>query len=239
MTEGFESIKRCQFYRDSDHGSMGMGLGFCDMDGFHAICDGDVNFCEKPDLLKNQLTRRKKDIDVGIGTSISITKPDTSSKGIHPYDVLIVDDDPQLRHLIISILSLKGQRCDEACDAIEALKRLEGKRFDAVISDIVMPGMDGITFMNEIIKKYPNISVMIMTGYSEEYSAEIAINSGAREFIKKPFTPTEFLLRFIKMMRENEMFRVIEGKINESEQYIERLKKEIEYLKGRLKTGQG
>lgn len=235
MAEEFKSIKKCSYYRNSESESMGMGLGFCDLDGFHTICDGDVGFCEKPDKLKNQLTHKKRIISSEMEPSNFMTRHDAMSSSLASYNVLVVDDDPQIRRLIVNILSSRGQNCEEACDGPEALKKLEAKSFEAVISDIVMPDMDGITFMREIIKKYPDVPIMIMTGHAEDYSAEMAIHSGAREFIKKPFTPIEFLLRFTKMMREYELFQIMEGKIRESEKKVEKLKIEIEYLKEKLK----
>jgi diguanylate cyclase (GGDEF)-like protein len=67
-----------------------------------------------------------------------------------------------------------------------------------------MPEMDGIALTKELSKHDQNLPVMVITGYTEEYSAELAITSGAREFIKKPFSVSEFLIRFDKMMRDHE-----------------------------------
>lgn len=76
-------------------------------------------------------------------------------------------------------------------------------KFDAIITDIVMPEMDGITLTKELSKHYQNLPVMVMTGFTEDYSAETAVASGAREFITKPFSISEFLIRFDKMMRDH------------------------------------
>jgi diguanylate cyclase (GGDEF)-like protein len=64
-----------------------------------------------------------------------------------------------------------------------------------------MPLMDGITLTGELLKLYPNLPIMIMSGHADDHSAETAIAAGAREFIKKPFFIDEFTLRFDKMMR--------------------------------------
>ncbi len=77
-----------------------------------------------------------------------------------------------------------------------------------VISDILMPEMDGITLLKRILKRYSEMPVMVMTGFGEEYSAEMAIFHGAWEFIKKPFSVAEFLARF-KMMKEVEMLKLL------------------------------
>jgi len=119
------------------------------------------------------------------------------------YKILVVDDEEQMRKLIVSLLSPKGHQCVTANDGREALDKFMETKFDALITDIVMPEMDGITLTKELSKHYQNLPVMVMTGYTEEYSAETAIASGAREFINKPFSISEFLIRFDKMMRDH------------------------------------
>jgi len=120
------------------------------------------------------------------------------------YKILVVDDEEPLRNLIVSMLSPKGHQCMTANNGREALDKMMETKFDALITDIVMPEMDGITLTKELSKHYQNLPVMAMTGYAEEYSAEAAIASGAREFIKKPFSISEFSIRFDKMMRDHE-----------------------------------
>jgi len=119
------------------------------------------------------------------------------------YKILVVDDEEPMRKLIASLLSSKGHQCVTASNGLEALGKIMEAKFDALITDIVMPEMDGIALTKELSKQYQNLPVMVMTGYTEEYSAETAIASGAREFIKKPFSISEFLIRFDKMMRDH------------------------------------
>lgn len=119
------------------------------------------------------------------------------------YKILVVDDDEPLRKLIVSVLSPKGYQCVTAKNGREALDKIVETKFDALITDIVMPEMDGITLTRELSTHSQNLPVMVMTGYTEEYSAETAIAAGAREFIKKPFSVSEFLIRFDKMMRDH------------------------------------
>ena len=119
------------------------------------------------------------------------------------YKILVVDDEEPIRKLIVSLLSPRGHQCVTANNGREALDKIMETKFDALITDIVMPEMDGIALTKELSKHYQNLPVMVMTGYTEEYSAETAIASGAREFIKKPFSISEFLIRFDKMMRDH------------------------------------
>jgi two-component system cell cycle response regulator len=120
-----------------------------------------------------------------------------------PYKILVVDDDEPTRKLIVSLLSPRGHQCVTANNGREALDKIMETKFDALITDIAMPEMDGITLTKELSKHYQNIPVMVMTGYTDEYSAEAVIDSGAREFIKKPFSISEFPIRFDIMMRDH------------------------------------
>jgi two-component system, cell cycle response regulator len=118
------------------------------------------------------------------------------------YKILIVDDEESVSNMMVSWLSKYGHSCETVKDRIEALEEIKKHSFDSAVIDIAMPRMDGITLTRELVNLYPNLPVMIMTGYADEHSAESAIAAGAREFIKKPFTIDEFILRFDKMMRD-------------------------------------
>jgi diguanylate cyclase (GGDEF)-like protein len=117
--------------------------------------------------------------------------------------VLIVDDEETVGNLLVSLLSNRGYECQTAKDGIEALEKIKNNSFDSAVIDVVMPIMDGITLTKELLKLYPKFPIMIMTGHADEHSAESAIAAGAREFMKKPFSIEEFILRFDKMMRDH------------------------------------
>jgi len=171
-----------------------------------------------------------------------------------PYKVLIVDDDEMVRKLIYAILSKKGHFCELARDGIEAFEKAGQNEYDAVITDVVMPNMDGILLTHELLKKYPALAVMVMTGYSrstyrKQTIDEAAFDEGASEFIGKPFSVQEFSVRFHKMMvnhktlaqikaRQKEIERrstqIITELQKESAERIETLRKEMEKLKGNL-----
>ncbi|MBI4683798.1 MAG: GGDEF domain-containing response regulator [Nitrospirae bacterium] len=119
------------------------------------------------------------------------------------YRVLIVDDDQGIRNLMRSFLTEQGYSCETASDGNEALEKAGKTYFDAVITDIKMPEMDGITLTRELVKKYPDISIMVMTGFVAEYSEKEVIDAGAHDFITKPFTNSEFFARFLKMISDH------------------------------------
>ena len=118
------------------------------------------------------------------------------------YKVLIVDDEEMVRKFLVSLLSQYGHSCEIAKDGLEALEKIEKNVFDAMLIDIVIPRMDGITLTQKVIELYPDIPVMVMTGHADEHPAGSAVAAGAREFIKKPFSVDELMIRFDKMMRE-------------------------------------
>lgn len=118
--------------------------------------------------------------------------------------VLVVDDDPDIRGLVSRFLTAKGFICKTASDSKAALDMADNNIFEAVITDLKMPGMDGIALTRELIKRHPGISVMVMTGFTREYSEEDAVYAGARDFITKPFNLSELSVRFFKLIRDNQ-----------------------------------
>ena len=119
------------------------------------------------------------------------------------YRILIVDDEEPVSNFIVFLFSKWGHSCETAKDGIEALEKIKKNAFDSAVIDVVMPLMDGITLTKELLKLYPKFPIMIMTGHADEHSAGSVIVAGAREFIKKPFSVDEFILRFDKMMRDH------------------------------------
>jgi len=105
--------------------------------------------------------------------------------------ILIVDDQINTCKSIQAILKKSGYRSDYTLNAKEALKRVQEEHFDIVISDIRMPGMDGIQLLEELKKIQPSLVVIMITGYATIKSAVEAIQKGAYDYLPKPFTPDE------------------------------------------------
>jgi len=112
-----------------------------------------------------------------------------------------------------------------------------------VITDIVMPEMNGIALTRELLGLYPKLPVMIMTGHSKEYPTGLALAAGARDFIGKPFSNHEFILRSIKWWGSRDLFRNWGqtesnslSNSRESSERINELKREIANLTSRLSS---
>jgi CheY-like chemotaxis protein len=120
--------------------------------------------------------------------------------------VLVVDDHISIRELIGLFLSRQGHQCITAKNGIEALNKICQNKCEAVVADLAMPEMDGITLTKNLLGLYPKLRIMAMTGYLKEYSIESVIKAGVRDLIWKPFRIDEFILRFNKMMGYHETF---------------------------------
>jgi CheY-like chemotaxis protein len=127
------------------------------------------------------------------------------------YTILVVDDEELMRYLVVSYLSKLGHSCLTAVDGVDALDKIKNNKIDAVITDIKLPKMDGIALSGEISRQYPDLPIMIMTAFDEEYSEGTAISVGAREFLKKPFTLDEFGARLKKLINDSEILKRIKS----------------------------
>jgi len=120
--------------------------------------------------------------------------------------ILIVDDDELIRKAISEYLRISGYSIDAAESAEQAMNILQSRKIDVVITDIIMNGMDGLDMTMRIKERY-DTDVIIITGYTGDYSYEDAIGKGADDIVFKPFKPEELLLRLKRVLREREMTR--------------------------------
>jgi diguanylate cyclase (GGDEF)-like protein len=132
--------------------------------------------------------------------------------------ILIVDDDDAIRDAMQEFLEISGFEVAVAQSAEEAVNVLRTKYVQVVITDITLPGMDGFQLTDRIKQDYQDIDIVVMTGYSGDYSYEEAINKGASDFVFKPVRFEELLLRVKRVLRERKLS-------NERVHMLEKLKK--------------
>ncbi len=120
--------------------------------------------------------------------------------------ILIVDDDPSVREIMHEFVEMSGYRTSKAEDAKAALKLLKNNSIQIVITDITMPGMDGLE-LTDLIKKDYDAHVIVMTGFNYNYTYEDAVGKGASDFITKPVRFKELLLRIKRVLKERQMNR--------------------------------
>ena len=103
------------------------------------------------------------------------------------HSVLVVDDDAAMREMLVSLLEGQGLCCASAPGAEAALEQVREQAFDAVISDIRMPGRDGVELVGEILELRAGTPVILMTAFGSIDSAVGAMRAGAFDYVTKPF----------------------------------------------------
>lgn len=157
--------------------------------------------------------------------------PDQNENSLLEGKVLVVDDESSIRNVVRMYLEYHGLTVKEASDGAEALKMVGAEPFDVVLSDIMMPNMDGLTMTEEIQKIQPNTMIVLMTGYASVNTAVDAIKKDVFDYILKPFQNMQIVLQSVK--------RAIERKrlLTERKMLIEDLQaanRELDYNRGLL-----
>ncbi|MBI5238621.1 MAG: sigma-54-dependent Fis family transcriptional regulator [Deltaproteobacteria bacterium] len=138
-----------------------------------------------------------------------------------PHKILIVDDEPNMLHMLSSILKQDGFEPACAANASQALDLVESEDFDFILSDVRMPGMDGIQLVERLRAKQIDAIVILMSAYGNVDLALEAIRKGAYDYISKPFKTDEVVLTLRKAAER------------------ERLRREVVRLKRRLLRSEG
>jgi diguanylate cyclase (GGDEF)-like protein len=119
--------------------------------------------------------------------------------------ILIVDDDAVILKFMKIVLEMEGYECETAISSRAALERVQSAPFNIMITDIVMPGMNGLELTCKAKDLRPNMSVIITTGFVDNFSYDKAIEAGASDFIKKPFTEKELIARIKHVKKQQEI----------------------------------
>ena len=121
-----------------------------------------------------------------------------------PFDIcfLVVDDEESIRQLCITVARGLGFTCMEAANGEEALALLEEKPAHIILTDLVMPRMSGLEFLDQVRKMLPRAEIAVMTGHGSVETAVQAMKLGAYDYISKPFSPIEELRLFLRRMAD-------------------------------------
>jgi CheY-like chemotaxis protein len=132
---------------------------------------------------------------LGLPENAALTPAPVPSGGHEP--LLVVEDEPQVRAITVRALRSAGYKVLECSSGAEAL-HLDRRELDAVrllITDVVMPGMNGRSLAAELIRRFPALRVLFVSGYSDEAIATRGVVEGGVGLLQKPFTPSELLGR--------------------------------------------
>jgi putative two-component system response regulator len=143
-----------------------------------------------------------------------------------PY-CLVVDDEAGLRRILMQVMRRDGFRCLEASNGAEALQQLESHPVSLLMSDMRMPGMDGIELLRSVRARYPDVAVMMITAVPDVEAAVTCLSHGAMDYLTKPFHLEEVRARVTQAMDRRRL-------ILENRHYQERLKERVAAQASRL-----
>lgn len=123
---------------------------------------------------------------------------------MNQHSILVVDDELLIRDLLYDFFTDQGWDISVAENGEKALEILRDRKIDLVLTDLKMPVMDGLTLTTEVRENYPELPVVIMTGFPSVDSAVSALRQKVADYIIKPFNI-------------NQLYKVLEEKIKESQ----------------------
>lgn len=116
--------------------------------------------------------------------------------------ILVVDDEPMVREVVVAYLEREGFRVAEAADGAAALKLVYETQPDLIILDVMLPEIDGFSVLTEIRKK-GGIPVILLTARTEEPDRVLGLELGADDYVVKPFSPRELVARVRSVLRRS------------------------------------
>ncbi len=128
-------------------------------------------------------------------------------------NILIVDDDPLNLELMSKLILRFGYTCATAENGRSAIERLEDEVFSIVITDMMMPELDGMELLRHVNANFPETDVIVVTGFSKDYKYIEMINAGAADFIEKPITPDELAAKLSRITYERSLINKLRKEI--------------------------
>ncbi|MBR7034115.1 MAG: response regulator transcription factor [Clostridia bacterium] len=116
------------------------------------------------------------------------------------YKILVVDDEENIRRLIKKYAEFEGHTVDEAKDGMEAIKMTRDGEYDLLVVDIMMPELDGFSACREI-RKFSSVPIIVLSARGEEYDKINGFEIGVDDYVVKPFSPKELMLRIEAIMK--------------------------------------
>lgn len=121
--------------------------------------------------------------------------------------LLVVDDEADIRGLVVDALRAVGYTADEAPDGQKALDLLAAFRYDIVLTDLKMPGLDGLSLLARIKELYPDTDVIMFTGYATIRTSVEAMRGGAYDYLPKPFDPDDLVRAVHRCMERRALLK--------------------------------
>ncbi|MEF3168501.1 MAG: diguanylate cyclase [Deltaproteobacteria bacterium] len=117
--------------------------------------------------------------------------------------LLLVDDDASILTLLSEFVEGMGYPYSTASDGVEAMEAMERQPATVVITDLLMPRMDGMDLLKRIKSRWPDTDVIVITGHTREFRYTDVVREGASDFLQKPFSLDEFEAKLLRVLREH------------------------------------
>ncbi len=127
------------------------------------------------------------------------------------YHILVVDDEEQIRKLIKKYATFEGYQVTEASDGMEAVEICQKQRFDLIVMDVMMPELDGFSSCREI-RKHADTPVIMLSARGEEYDRIHGFEIGVDDYVVKPFSPKELMMRIQAILKRSQTVPSENGK---------------------------
>jgi len=119
--------------------------------------------------------------------------------------ILLAEDDEIMRISVSDSLKKQGWQVEEAEDGLQALALFERRQYNLIISDIRMPGMDGLTLLKKVRQQSPETAIVIMTAYGSVDAAIDCLRQGATDYVLKPFDMDDLIIRISRILENQEV----------------------------------
>jgi hemerythrin-like metal-binding protein/PAS domain S-box-containing protein len=182
----------------------GTGLGLSQVYGFVKSTGGTVKVYSelgKGSRLIFLLPRKESILD----NKPELKKVELEDVAGGSESILVVDDEAGLRNLAQNVLTRKGYKVFVAENADEALKVLEKQEVDLLLSDVIMPGIDGYMLANLVQQRFPEIKIQMVSGFSDDRHLKVIDENLHQQLLKKPYKSVDLLNR-IRLLLDNESF---------------------------------
>lgn len=115
--------------------------------------------------------------------------------------ILVTDDEQKIREMIRKYAEFEGFTVDEAKDGFDAVNKADKEKYDLIIMDVMMPNLDGFSAVKEIKKKDPNVPVIMLSALGEEYDKIHGFDVGVDDYVVKPFSTKELMMRIHAILK--------------------------------------
>jgi DNA-binding response OmpR family regulator len=135
--------------------------------------------------------------------------------------VMVVDDDLTVREVVVTYLRAAGYDVGEAADGESALTGLRAERADLVVLDLMLPGIDGLEVCRRIRATGNDVPVIMLTALGSETDRVVGLERGADDYVTKPFSPRELVLRVESVLRRVGERGVAQGSVSDGDLMVD------------------